>query len=207
MRYLPLAFLVGTIVAVVLMPSFKVAGIRWPEKSILTLEIPKDDAELRGLLRSGDAVNRVRANTKWDYAFIVVYTLLFISLAIQMPPMPRAMTIVVAVATAALDVWEDRVIERFLMDPEHAVAAEIWLPARAKWFGFFVAVGLVAVLFQQWPKWALVLIGVAGAVASLLGYRIGISVATDLAILALAVAVIAFTFGFGAPPTSRSGIV
>ena len=203
---LPLLLLMAVILAVVVMPRFNAAvTIRRPEKAILMLELPKDDAELRGLLASPVAVESARANTKWDFGFIAIYTALFLSLGISMPPAPRMAMFIVAIATAAFDVWEDAVILRFLRDPAGGVASEIRFAACAKWFCFFVAVALVAMLFQHWLKWALVVIGAAGAVASLVGYRIGISVASDLAVLALAVAVIAFTVGSSVPPTSRLG--
>jgi hypothetical protein len=108
----------------------------------------------------------------------------------------------VALATAAFDIWENKIIRRFIADPENAQAADIWLPAKLKWFCFFLAVIFMALLFVRLGRWwwfAVLLIAAPAAIgmfASLTGRRVLIDQITGAAILAILVAALLLTFAY-----------
>lgn len=170
-----------------------------PTKPVLALEFPAD-GEVRRLLASKDAIETATANTNWDSWFIAGYTLLFISFALSHAWPLRLVMIGFALATAAFDLWENEIIGRFIAKPENAVDADVWLPAKLKWFCFFLGVVFVATLFARLGRWwwlAVILIaapGVIGMVASIAGRRVLIGPVTGAAILAILVAALLLPF-------------
>jgi hypothetical protein len=201
MRWLPVASLALLVLVVLRMKPF-VPGPEWPreKKPVLALELPYDDGEVRQLLGSCKATMTALQNTRWDYWFIAAYTLLFLSIAPLHQGAWRMGMVLVAVAAAAFDVWEDAVIMKFIAHPDLAVARDVWFPARAKWLCFFAAVMLVAPLFARAGRWwwiaagLLAACGLAGAVASLVCDRKVIGAVTDPAVAVLAVAVLLLPF-------------
>lgn len=191
-RWFPLAMLVVVLIVFASVKKFVPAGWEGDTKPMLALELPHDDAEVQRLL-SGDGKFTARASIHWDYKFIAAYTLLFVAFALAHSRGWRVLLILAALATAALDVWENAIILRFIDRPEIAVAAEVRSVAQAKWLCFFVALMLVAPLFARaaggWWTMVLLLIlgGLAGIAATLVGrHELGVVSVVDSIALALA---------------------
>jgi hypothetical protein len=171
-------------------------GWKGDTRPMFALELPKDDAEVQALLgydASNPARDSARESIRSDYALIVAYTLLFIAFALVHRPGWRVLLILAAAATAALDVWENAIILRFVDDPAVAVAAEVRSVAQAKWLCFFVAVALIAPLFARaaggWWTMTILLIlgGLAGIAARFYGrHEFGLMAFADALLLALA---------------------
>ena len=200
LRWLPLICMALLGIVVARMPKFRPAAEPDPPtKPVLALELP-GRGEVARLLATDDARDSAAANTNWDWWFIAGYTLLFLAFAVNHSWPLRAVTIAVALATAAFDVWENLVIKRFIADPANAVDAAVWLPAKLKWLCFFAAVALVALAFARLGRWwwiAAILIAAPatiGAIASLLGRRVLIDRVTGAAILAIVAAALLLPF-------------
>ncbi|MBV8520264.1 MAG: hypothetical protein JO197_22930 [Acidobacteria bacterium] len=141
-----------------------------PKKPVLALEVPASDAEVAALLATKDAQASALANTRWDYWFIAAYTLLFLAMAWQQRDLGlRIAAMVLALAAAAFDVWEDLIIERFIRAPDHAHASEVWFPAQAKWFCIFAGVALTALLFARLGRWWWIAFAIVLIVPALVG--------------------------------------
>ena len=194
LRWLPLVFLVMVGVLGVVMPKFR-PGIPVPKplRPVLMLELPASNDELDGLLKTTDAPTSAAANTRCDYWFITAYTLLFLSLALFHAWPLRTALFIVAAATASLDLWENAVIWRFIGGARNH--ADILFPAYAKWFCFFAALALVALLFRSGWWWIVAIVALLPALAGMAGVllrsRLVIVLATDVAVVALAVATVA----------------
>ena len=209
-RFFPLGMLV--IVLIVLMFAKKFVppeGWKGDTRPTLALELPQDEAEVQQLLGSEQARDTARASTRWDYAFIAAYTLLFVAFALAHTRGWRVLLILAAAATAAFDVWENAIILRFVDRPELAVAAEVRSAAQAKWLCFFVAVALVAPLFARsagawWAMTiALILAGLGGIAATLYG-RHELGLVAVAASIALALAAVLVPAALGASGEQRT---
>lgn len=192
-------------------------GWQGDTRPMLALELPQDDEEVGRLLGSvrDPARTSARASIRWDYEFIAAYTLLFVAFALVHRRGWRVLLILAAAATAALDVWENAIILRFVDRPEVAVAAEVRSVAQAKWLCFFVALALVAPLFARaaggW--WAMVVVlilgGLAGIAATLFGrHELGVVAVADSIALALAAVLLPMALHHATktlpPPRARS---
>jgi hypothetical protein len=148
------------------------------------LQLPHDDAELQAVLALPNAQKLTRCSMRWDFGFIGAYTLFFLAFALFQPRPWRVVMIVVTLAAAAFDVWEDVVILRFAADANHARASDVWFPAQAKWVCVFAAMLLGATLFARAGSWWGIAIAIALAVPSLVG--IAASLARSRALILLA---------------------
>ena len=199
LRFAPLGCLALLAIVLTRMPKFTPADPpNPPTKPVLALELPSP-GDVAGLLRTEAARTSAAANTRWDYWFIAAYTLLFLSFAFAQSGALRTATIVVALATAALDCWEDSFIFKFIDDPSRP-ASDIWLAAQGKWFCFFLALILIAAVFARAGKWwwipAILLAapGLIGAIGALLRQRVVIDRITGPAIVALLLATLLVPF-------------
>jgi hypothetical protein len=209
-RWVPIFFLIVAGFVGSRIPPFVPATAPNPDtetKPGLALQLP-GEGEVPRLLGehakpsvAEQARTTAAANTKADYWFIAAYTLLFLSIALLQPrPMWRVGMIAVVLATAAFDLRENSVIERFIADPAHAVSHDVWLPSQGKWFFFFITALFIAALFIRGAKgwWVvaalLALPALAGVAAALTRNRVLLERVMGPLLLALLVAVLLLPF-------------